>query len=266
MEILKRGSKGEEVRLWQEFLQSLGHDATPDGDFGQKTHVATRNFQLRFMEAGDADGIVGPKTIARAKEKGFAGFSPSNEEPKSATANPRSKKILVSAGHSTVLPRDPGAVGNGFTEAYLALELRDLVADLLREKGCVVIEDGEDGQNQPLKKAIDLVRNQKPAAAVEFHWNAGPPSATGIEVLAKPDKKRLAQQLAQAISGVTNLEPRGEDGWKPDNSGQHHRLGFCEAGGLIIETCFLTSRVDMDRYTANKGRVAAAIAEVLARA
>lgn len=87
MEILKRGSKGEEVRLWQEFLQSLGHDATPDGDFGQKTHVATRNFQLRFMDPEDADGIVGPRTIAKAKEKGFAGFSASIEEPKNATAN-----------------------------------------------------------------------------------------------------------------------------------------------------------------------------------
>lgn len=260
MEILKRGSKGEEVRLWQEFLQSLGHDATPDGDFGQKTHVATRNFQLRFMDPEDADGIVGPKTIAKAKEKGFAGSPASIEEPKNAM----NKTILVSAGHSTVPPLDPGAVGNGFTEAYLPLELRDLVADLLLEKGLQVLEDGADGENLPLKKAIALARSAD--IAVEFHWNAGPPSATGIEVLAKPDKKRLAQQIAQAISGVTNLKLRGDNGWKPANSGQHRRLGFCEAGGLIVEVCFISSSVDMGRYTANKGRVAAAIAEVLAAA
>lgn len=171
------------------------------------------------------------------------------------------KKILVSAGHSTVPPRDSGATGNGFTESYLALELRDLVADELRCRGCTVIEDGADGENLPLKKAIALARTVD--VALEFHWNAGPPSATGIEVLAKPANKRLSQQIAQAIAGVTNLKARGDNGWKADNSGQHHRLGFCEAGGLIVEVCFISSKVDMERYTHNKDNVVQAIANVL---
>lgn len=172
--------------------------------------------------------------------------------------------ILISAGHSTVPPRDPGAVGNGFTESYLALELRDLVADLLREKGLSVIEDGADGVNEPLKKAIALARQSD--IAVEFHWNAGVPAATGIEVLSKPDKKALSQKLAGAIHSATGLKLRGDDGWKSDSSGQHHRLGFCEAGGVIVETCFISSPVDMNRYTSTKGHVAANLAEVIASA
>lgn len=71
--ILKRGSTGEEVRAWQAFLKTHGHDPDMTGTFGQKTFVATRNFQMRFMDASDADGIVGPKTLAKAREKGFAG-------------------------------------------------------------------------------------------------------------------------------------------------------------------------------------------------
>ena len=57
------------------------------------------------------------------------------------------KQILISAGHSN---QDPGATANGVTEAGLALELRDLLADKLRAIGCDVAEDGADGQNLPL--------------------------------------------------------------------------------------------------------------------
>jgi N-acetylmuramoyl-L-alanine amidase len=248
--MLKLNDKSDDVRAWQNFLNASGERLIADGNFGNLTKAATQRWQGKF--GLDADGIVGPGTLAKAKEFGFQlGSKPG-------------KTILVSAGHSTVPPRDPGAVGNGHTESYLALELRDLVADLLREKGCKVIEDGEDGQSQPLKKAIDLAK--KADVAVEFHWNAGPPSATGIEVLAKPKHKDLAQALAESIHAATGLVLRGERGWKSDSSGQHHRLGFCEAGGLIVEVCFISSRVDMDRYTNTKGHVANNLATVLANA
>lgn len=170
-------------------------------------------------------------------------------------------KFLISAGHSTVPPRDLGAVGNGFTEAYLALELRDMVAEKMRERGADVIEDGVDDENRPLRDAVKLAR--KVDTAIEFHWNAGPPAATGIEVLSKPDKKPLAKKIAAAIHDATNLKLRGDAGWKSDSSGQHHRLAFCEAGGLIVEVCFISSKVDMAAYTSAKDAVAENIAYAL---
>lgn len=253
---LQQGDKSNQVREWQEFLNARGERLTADGNFGPMTKAATQRFQEHFELR--ADGIVGPSTYLEAARFGFVG---------GGTTQPvvTGKKVLLSAGHSTVIPRDPGAVGNGFTESYLALELRDLVADLLREKGIDVVEDGEDGQSQPLKKAIDLIRTSKPAVAIEFHWNAGPPTATGIEVLSKPANKVRAQALAEAIHAATGLVLRGDRGWKADNSGQHHRLAFCEAGGLIVEVCFISSKVDMDRYTSQKGHVAANLAEVLSK-
>lgn len=168
------------------------------------------------------------------------------------------KTFLISAGHSR---KDPGAVGNGFTEAYLALELRDRVAEKIRERGASVIEDGADGENLPLRDAVKLARGVD--VAIEFHWNAGPPAATGIEVLSKPDKKSLAKQIAWAIHQTTNLKLRGDAGWKSDSSGQHHRLAFCEAGGLIVEVCFISSKVDMAAYTSAKDAVAENIAYAL---
>ncbi len=174
-----------------------------------------------------------------------------------------SKLVLISAGHSTVPPQDSGAVGNGFTEAKEALRLRDKTAMFLRRHNAIVLEDGDDGISEPLRKALELAK--KADVAVEFHFNAGPPKATGIEVLSKPRHKKLAQQLAGAIHSATKLPLRGESGWKADNSGQHHRLAFCEAGGLIIEVAFISNAKDMDIYMANFTPIAANIADVLAK-
>ncbi len=42
MQILKVGSRGNDVRLWQQFLNIKGFDAgTADGIFGFKTRMAT---------------------------------------------------------------------------------------------------------------------------------------------------------------------------------------------------------------------------------
>lgn len=47
-----------------------------------------------------------------------------------------------------------------------------------------VLEDGEDGESQPLKKAIALAK--KADVAIEIHFNSSPASSSnGIEVLAK---------------------------------------------------------------------------------
>ena len=174
------------------------------------------------------------------------------------------KKILVSAGHSTIAPRDSGAVGSGYLEAVEALRLRDATAKNLREKGVTVTEDGADGISEPLKKAIALARQAD--VAVEFHFNAGPATATGIEILAKSNKKALAQKIGLAIATATGLKLRGEVGWKADNSGQHPRLGFCEAGGLIIEVGFISNAGDMKAYQKNFDAIARNVADVLAAA
>ena len=174
------------------------------------------------------------------------------------------KKILVSAGHSTVPPKDSGASGNGFVEAQEALKLRDAVAKILLEKKAEVTIDGVDGESQPLRKAIELAK--KAEVAVEIHFNAGGSTATGIEVLAKANHTALAQKLAGAIAEATKLKLRGDKGYKADNSGQHHRLGFCEAGGLIIDVCFISNLDDMTAYSANFPQIALNLANVLASA
>src|SRR5690554_6315344 len=65
----------------------------------------------------------------------------------------QTKSIFIAAGHSDA---DPGAVGNGFTEADIVLEFRDLVAIELRRLGMHFVKDGSPGENLPLRDAIRL--------------------------------------------------------------------------------------------------------------
>jgi peptidoglycan hydrolase-like protein with peptidoglycan-binding domain len=70
MEILRRGSDGDDVRRWQRYLIGQGLLRTgADGIFGPVTERATRTFQRRARI--DTDGMVGPMTYAAALQRGF---------------------------------------------------------------------------------------------------------------------------------------------------------------------------------------------------
>lgn len=71
--ILKRGDKGPNVGLWQAFLNTQGCAITEDSHFGPRTETATKTWQ-RKNRLG-ADGIVGPRSIAKAQTKGFTAFN-----------------------------------------------------------------------------------------------------------------------------------------------------------------------------------------------
>lgn len=64
---LKKGSKGEHVKLWQKFLNWYRPSLKlhVDGKFGNNTAKATKVFQK--AEKLTVDGVVGAKTLARAK-------------------------------------------------------------------------------------------------------------------------------------------------------------------------------------------------------
>jgi peptidoglycan hydrolase-like protein with peptidoglycan-binding domain len=62
--VIRKGSKGDAVRLAQTRLKARFYDPGPiDGLFGPKTDKAVRYYQLDRNLVGD--GIVGPRTWAR---------------------------------------------------------------------------------------------------------------------------------------------------------------------------------------------------------
>ena len=69
---IKRGAKGDAVKLLQELLKHAGHNPGPiDGDFGPLTEAAVRAFQAANVDFDGkqlkVDGIVGRRTWAALK-------------------------------------------------------------------------------------------------------------------------------------------------------------------------------------------------------
>jgi hypothetical protein len=68
---LKPGDQGEQVKILQKALASLGYSpGTPDGDYGPSTQNAVERFQIAKGLA--EDGVVGPATL-NALQKALAG-------------------------------------------------------------------------------------------------------------------------------------------------------------------------------------------------
>ncbi len=164
-------------------------------------------------------------------------------------------KFLVSAGHGG---GDPGACAFGRTESDIALEMRELVAKRLLEMRHTVLMDGATGQNLPLRDAVKLVAGVD--IAVELHCNAGPATATGVEVISLPKDKLVAQRIAKAIAGATGHQLRGQAGWIDQSQSQHPRLAFVQAGGMVVEMFFITNMADLQKFDAHKDALAMAIA------
>lgn len=162
---------------------------------------------------------------------------------------------LISAGHGGT---DPGACAFGRKEADIALQMRSLVAARLLEMRHTVLQDGGKGVNLPLREALKLIQGAD--LAVELHCNAGLATATGVEVIAPPDLKPVAQRIARAIAGETGQRLRGQGGWIDQSQSQHSRLAFVQAGGLIVEMVFITNQSDMQVFVQQQERVALAIA------
>ena len=173
-----------------------------------------------------------------------------------------SKLICLTAGHSNT---DPGAVNGSDREADLAQDMRNIVANILRnDYGMTVKTDDEGKGNLPLAKAITLIRGSN--IAVEFHTNAAAnKTATGIEALSLPRNKAACQAISNAVAAVTGWRLRGESGFKPDNAGQHSRLAYAQNGGIVFEPFFISNDKDLAEFKQKKWTICRAIADAIAK-
>lgn len=168
------------------------------------------------------------------------------------------KTILISAGHSAL---DPGAVSGSQTEAKLALELRDLIAKELISPDLRILTDGKTGQNLPLKDAMGLIA--KTDLAIEIHFNAAASLfAGGVESISLAKLKSASQKISASISAVLGTRLRGDSGWIDQSKSARGKLGFVEAGGIIIEVCFITNTEELAVYQKQKQRLAEVLASL----
>lgn len=165
----------------------------------------------------------------------------------------------ITAGHSN---SDPGAVNGKFKEADLVTNFRNAVSFYLREAGVQVKNDGTGSENDPLSSAIKLIKGS--SVAVEFHMNAATSKqANGVETIALPKDKKLAQDLSAAVASALGSRLRGNDGWIDQSQSARGSLGYINAGGLIVELGFISNEAELAAYQARYWIAAKAVAKVL---
>jgi N-acetylmuramoyl-L-alanine amidase len=169
--------------------------------------------------------------------------------------------VFPSAGHSN---SDPGATANDFKESSLTQELRNLVVERLKVAGHRYITDKDSETNRQYQGRI---KPGNGSVLLDFHFNAGPPSATGTEVIvsnvANDNSRLFARELVDGASRILGIRNRGVKG---ETGSQHSRIGILhtEAGiAALAEVCFITNEQDVAAYQVNKERLADFYAKTL---
>lgn len=171
--------------------------------------------------------------------------------------------IFNSAGH---YKQDPGAVANGYKEADLTIEFRDLLNKELKALGAKTISD-KDEEN--LGEYLSRIKTGDGSVVHEVHFNAATPSATGIEIVIPDrhttDEFNCARELAAAINQFTGLKLRGDKGVITESATHRGKLAVMRPEGLnvLTEMCFISNPNDLEKYFAAKHSIAKAFAVIL---
>ena len=175
--------------------------------------------------------------------------------------------IFISAGHNPKgIKVDPGAIGNGFHEADLAVEFRNLVVAILKGKKLEVTTDKDD---ERLGTYIERIKTGNGSVVLEFHFDAAvSPTATGTTVLIGNDADRLdkafAKELVDANASILGIKNRGV---KTEADSHRGSLGLMRESGTValLEICFISNADDLSQYQKNKISLASKIAEIVER-
>lgn len=176
--------------------------------------------------------------------------------------------IYVTAGHGG---GDPGASGNGYTEAALTKELRDKIVAILNAKG---IHSQKDNDNETLQQVINRLNPTEADVCLDIHWNASDnPQAGGVETFVADrhtyEEKCAAGEISRNIASILGIKTRGGKmgaGIKIESESARKILGILrnEKGiNLLVEVCFITNKKEMDSYQVNKDRIALMLSDLL---
>lgn len=170
--------------------------------------------------------------------------------------------IFILAGHTPKgINQDPGAVGNGYREADLTMELRDLVADKLRAMGYQVHEDDD---TQRLQQVLDSINAYETDIVFDIHFNAG--GGTGVECIVPERSTELEREMANKVnvmlSTMLRLKNRGVKG---EQLTARKRIAVMRENGIncLLETCFIDNKTDITQYQLRKADVATELALII---
>ena len=278
MKTLKKGDKGDEVKILQELLNKAGYNLVVDSDFGNKTHNSVLAYQK--SKSLVADGVVGPKTWEAL-------------DVKEGTSSKKVKDIhiILNYGHSkltagkrsplySTLPKDYQDYFRQFPEFgkdryYEYLSNRVIgrqIANTLKERGWNVHEieqTAANGVNQ-IVNATNKICSQYGASNCVFvsvHSNAAPSKTNGwaeakgwsaYTTKGQNKSDKLANYMykyAEQEFVDRKIRKNTSDG-DPDQEENFGVIYSAKCCGVLTENFFYNDKDDLKYLVSKKGQQA----------
>ena len=160
-------------------------------------------------------------------------------------------KICVVAGHTST-GKGTGAVGyiNESTENRVVAKK---VVEYLNQAGHEAVYGEINKSDTYLAEQVAIANKSKYDLVVQIHFNAG--GGTGTETLYKTTSgKKYAEQVTKSLGKM--YKQRGAK-----SRTDLYWLNKTSSPAILVETCFVDSKVDTDKYLSNKAYTAKLIAE-----
>lgn len=169
--------------------------------------------------------------------------------------------MTINTSHAGHGGTDPGAVGNGYTEAA--------VARLYNNEYCAITgaynatDDIAQSVNQNLSNIVNNVNRVAAGDSwnLSWHLNAASPSATGVEVFYYGGDERARQRAAEiskTLSMIYGLPNRGAK----DGSGLYV-IRNTQGSTLLIELGFISNANDLKQVLDKRSEAVRAVASIM---
>ncbi|MCC0666865.1 N-acetylmuramoyl-L-alanine amidase [Clostridioides sp. ZZV14-6009] len=165
-------------------------------------------------------------------------------------------KVAIVPGH-TLSGKGTGAVGY-IDEGKENRILTDLIVKWLKLGGATTYTGKIDKSNEYLSEQCQIANKQDVDLAVQIHFNANKTTLNpmGTETIYKTNNGEIyAKRVNSKLSTVFKNRGAKED------IRNLYWLNHTKAPAILIETCFVDSKVDTDYYIRSKHTIAKLIAE-----
>jgi len=161
-----------------------------------------------------------------------------------------SKRIFLTAGHNL---KDPGAIGNGYKENELTIEIRDMIAERINSLDPSIevwVDDDNDTLAQVISKIKKVATPQDYLLELHFDASISPKASGGTALIAKDARKSsidFATELSDIGSRILQIPNRGV---KSEVESHRGKLGILHtaASSVLYEVGFISNPTDMINY------------------
>jgi N-acetylmuramoyl-L-alanine amidase len=166
-------------------------------------------------------------------------------------------KILLISGHGA---GDSGAIGNGYKEADLTVEVVKLLKPMLEAYGATVsVYPYERNAYKDITNGCLKVNFANYDYVFEVHFNAGGGVGTEIYVTSKEKATSVEQEVMDKLSKYYKVRGVKVMDFLVIKTAKNKGVS-----SALLETCFIDSSSDVKTYQSNKNAIVQAIADGIA--